>query len=202
MRRRCSTYVDTGAGVDATDHTLSVYVAGATRNQRRTRQFFERVNKHPGMSLVFDWLSSVASTDVADDELTDAERCAYARTDLDEIRDADALVLLTETYGANRGSWVELGYALRLRDFRPTPFIIMAGGARLSIFAAPGMVDLEICCDSNEESDAIAFAELGKLVTPRCGRRVVDAPGHGCARERGHSGQHVATFRSANDGQR
>lgn len=121
---------------------INVYVAGASKNWRRARDFIDRVKAHPSMRITQDWTVDVERATKPDHELTAEERAAFARTDLGGVAGADVLVVLLDTSVASVGRWVELGYALRMSEFLPLR-ILVSGGGRLSIFSAPGLVDYE-----------------------------------------------------------
>ena len=147
---------------------IGVYVAGASRDWQRAREFMDRVRAHQRMRITHDWTVSVEAATVDDSELSANQRVGFARTDLAGVARCDALVVLLDTTVASVGRWVELGYALRMCDevdqstIALGPRIIVSGGQRKSIFTAPGLVDFEHAFATVGWEDEDAFASLAQ----------------------------------------
>ena len=148
---------------------INVYVAGASRNRERARRFILRVEEHPDMRITYNWIPDIDAAiadGVTDDKLSDADRKRYAESDLNGLAEADAAVFLMEASDVGRGSWVELGYAIAVREAESDPMhvIIVSGGARRSIFSAVDLVDYELTgWADNEQNDGEAFEVLAEL---------------------------------------
>jgi len=154
---------------------VRVYVAGSARNRDRARAFFDRVRALDGAEIAIDWIDDVDASEakgVRDRDLLPFERVEYALKDLEGVASCDVLVVLAEAEPSGRGLWVELGYALALRDerggggwsaVRPHPHVIVSGGDRRSIFTAEGLVDCEFAYDVGGHDDK-AFGALEEFV--------------------------------------
>lgn len=152
---------------------IEIYVAGSARNWQRARAFMERIHAHEHMRVVFDWTLSVEaaqSAGVHDSALDNDERASHARADLNAIESCDVFVLLAESEPVGRGAWIELGYAMRIRDANVRrvadswldgePTIVVSGGDRRSIFTTPpALVDYEVPYDVGTHDDE-AFSIL------------------------------------------
>lgn len=83
--------------------------------------------------------------EVSMDELTWTQRDHYAHIDLDDVRDADCLIVFTEERslsvpGAERGGrFVEMGYALGLGK----PIVIVGPRENIFCFLAQGVTQFE-----------------------------------------------------------
>ena len=146
---------------------INVYVAGASRNKERARAFMDRVRAEPTMILTHDWVADIDAADAAcktDRDFDTAARLRFAEADLDGLAEADVAVFLLEAEPMSRGSYVELGYAIAVREVcGPSdikPRIIVSGGGRRSIFTVPGLVDHEVSYDDVEQCDAAAWHAL------------------------------------------
>ena len=83
----------------------------------------------------------------------------FARADLRAVASADVVVFLADDEIVSRGMWVELGCAISCR--RRT---IVSGGAKLSIFTAPGCVDAELLAFGRHiVEDSAAWGELVRV---------------------------------------
>jgi hypothetical protein len=144
---------------------ISVYVAGASQNMPRTQRFLEKIRTHNDiMRITHDWTAYVSGT-VAENQLPDPQRAKLACRDLSAINRSDAIVVLAEPEGreaefVSHGLWVELGYAIRMRDandidFGDPPLIIVSGGQRQSIFTVDALVDYE--CKDDREAFGILY---------------------------------------------
>ena len=161
---------------------IGVYVAGASHDWQRARAFMDRVRAHPRMRITHDWTISVEAATVDDDQIDERQRVGFARADLAGIAEADVFVLLLDTTLASTGRWVELGYALRIRDDCTHPValpvvppfrIIVSGGHGRSIFTALGLVDFECMCLPGPHDDD-AFAVLTRYAKPTKSRTRLD----------------------------
>jgi len=147
---------------------ISVYVAGASGNKERARAFMDRVRARDDMQISYDWIADVdaaAASGVEDHALTDDDRFRYAQKDLRAICEANAMVALLGD--DSRGVWVELGYAIALKEAEldNVETIITAGGDKRSIFTVDPMIDLE-CVDDDEAFAAlVALAEAIETFT-------------------------------------
>lgn len=160
---------------------INVYVAGASRNKERARAFMDRVRAHPAMTLAHDWVAHIDDADAAghtDEDFGDRERFIFAAEDLAKLAEADAAVFLFEAEPVGRGSYVELGYAVALREVcdggDARPWILVSGGERRSIFTVAGLVDLEVpYANIGDDIDAVAWHSLlGFAVTVDFGHLV------------------------------
>lgn len=155
---------------------INVYVAGASRNKERARAFMDLVRAHPAMILTHDWVADIDAADIAgmtDADLDDPARAAFAEGDLNGLAEADVAVFLLEDETVSRGMYVELGYAIAVReschefiDERETPRpgikprIIVSGGDKQSIFTVPGLVDYESTYSVVAIADEISWNAL------------------------------------------
>lgn len=98
---------------------MRFYVAGAAVEIERSKKVIAALIS-AGHTCTHDWTVQVeeelrAFPDRKETELPD-EICAHhARADLDGVASSDVYVLVAPN-GRGRGSWVELGYALRMLD--------------------------------------------------------------------------------------
>jgi len=147
---------------------IAVYVAGASRNRERSRRFIERVRNHPRMRITYDWIADVDAAAAAgpfDCDLDDEKRRHFADADLAGLAAADVAVFLAETTEAGRGMWVELGYAICIREAEADPChsIVVSGGGRRSIFSA--LADVELVSLDDAANDAATFDVLEELAS-------------------------------------
>ncbi len=130
---------------------IYVYVAGASKNKERARAFMDLVRAHPGMRLTKDWVADIDAADAAgktDADFDNKTRAKFANADLGGLAGSDVAVFLVDL--GTTGMWVELGYAICLREGEGcAPRIIVSGGDRRSIFTvpAPMLVDHEVAGD-------------------------------------------------------
>jgi len=141
---------------------INVYVAGVSRNKERARAFMDRVRAHPGMSLAIDWVEHIDAADAdgkRDQDFDHEARKAYAEADLNALASSDVAVFLAESDPVGRGLWVELGYAICLRESDGDLLrgMIVSGGEGRSIFTS--LADAEVSYAVGEH-DAEAFALL------------------------------------------
>ena len=134
---------------------MKIYVAGASGEIERARQFFSSV-RELGHEITFDWVPSVEQNPLPESQLPVAVRRSAAQVDLAGVRGADLLVMLVPHEAiVSRGAWVELGYALGMRAVTDrAPKIWCVGlAAMISIFTE--------LADERYFSDAAALAALG-----------------------------------------
>lgn len=131
-----------------------IYVAGASKEPTRVRDAMGCA-REAGFDLTLDWLAAIEKAGAANEGLSDGDRRHYAADDLAAVADADFVWLLAPD-NASTGAWVELGYAIALRDAigsSPRPRIVVSGRARVRcIFAA--------FADYESDNDANALAWL------------------------------------------
>lgn len=117
---------------------LRVYVAGASKEPERVRAAMDAA-RCAGFVVTLDWLAAIEAAGAANEGLDDGQRRHYAAEDLAAVESADVLWLLAPG-NASTGAWVELGYAIALRDqvgATSRPRIAVSGAARTRcIFAA------------------------------------------------------------------
>jgi hypothetical protein len=105
--------------------------------------------------ITLDWLAAIEKAGASNEGLGDGDRRSYAADDLAAVEEADFIWLLAPE-NASTGAWVELGYALALRDRidgRTRPRVAVSGPARMRcIFAA--------LANYESDSDAQALAWL------------------------------------------
>ena len=137
---------------------IGVYVAGSSADRDRVRAFMQRV-RDAGMVITFDWIEAMERAGVGDEGLCNPDRRRYATADLTGVENARVVVVLLDDNAPTRGAWVELGYAIGLRESEGPDrhAIIVCGGRRRSIFTVPGLVDSE--CENDDQ----AFARLVQI---------------------------------------
>ena len=92
----------------------SIYVAGGwLEKDTLIKPFIERL-KRAGLTITEDW--TLADDVGGDGNLTTEQRARAAHADLVGAGEADILWLCMAEYKGARGSFVELGYALAVRD--------------------------------------------------------------------------------------
>lgn len=94
---------------------LKVYIAGASADIERVERFMEGVRNLGGVAITYDWTKAVRLHGSQGDELTAAQRRAYADADRRGIRAAEIVVILVSPYKSEGCAW-ELGYAQALVD--------------------------------------------------------------------------------------
>jgi hypothetical protein len=108
----------------------SVYVAASGHEIERAERVVAQLRAR-GCTITHDWTAGMRRELAAgrrDRDLPDDEAHAYARRDIDAVRDADVfLFLVPET--PSKGAWIELGIALSSRCD-----IVIAGDYQASIF--------------------------------------------------------------------
>jgi len=140
---------------------IKVYVAGASRNLERSRAFMDRVRKHPGMTLTHDWVASIERRRSlsGDEALWEGQRILIVDADLIGIERADAVVFLAEENDPGHGMFVELGFAICLREERKLLIIVSGGGKQTPFTVEPRCSDFESPIQDDEE----AFRRLEKF---------------------------------------
>lgn len=112
---------------------IRVYVAGAWVEQRFRAKPMIAACQARAIQITHDWTAAEGAIHGSSDaDLTHVQRRQFAEEDLKGIRDADVLWLLAPETKGSCGAWVELGYALALRESNPFvvdghPRIIVSG---------------------------------------------------------------------------
>lgn len=118
---------------------MKVYVAGASKEPDRVSAAM-RWLRNAGHTITLDWLAAIEKAGAANEGLSDEDRRYYAAEDLAAVAEADVIWLLAPE-NASTGAWVELGYAIAIRDCDDksagAPLIVVSGPARMRcIFAS------------------------------------------------------------------
>jgi hypothetical protein len=147
--------------------TVRIYVAGASKEPERCRAAMTAVQKL-GLEITLDWLAAIEAEGAANEGLDDEKRVRYSTADLLAVTKADWVwVLAPALTSSSAGCWVELGYALGLRDTArwmgddPPLFV---RGPRI-IVSGPGRVKCIFCSLAEREfdDDVAALAYLNAL---------------------------------------
>ena len=117
---------------------VSIYVAASSKEPKRVREIFQRIEEHPKLELAQDWLTMLESFDVAEDRLEHEVRKTQAESDLRALRRSNIVWFLAPEE-ITRGAWVELGYVTALKQFAPDSYsIVISGVGNQSIFCSVG----------------------------------------------------------------
>ena len=118
---------------------MRVYVCGGWLEREDIGAFMRRLEA-AGFEITCDWTKAeVSPTKTSDADLTHEDQVRFATADLEGVRNADVVWHIVAGYKGSRGAYVELGYAMALRDFYlcGTPHIVVSGPDwRKSIFHA------------------------------------------------------------------
>lgn len=136
--------------------TLRVYVAGASKEPERVRAAMEAV-RAAGFKITLDWLAAIEEAGAANEGLSDEDRRRYAKEDLRSVQRADVVWVLAPE-STSTGAWVELGFALAIRDgcgWNDLAIVVSGAARTRCIFAA--LADAEF--DSDEEALAWVLSE-------------------------------------------
>lgn len=91
---------------------MKVYVASAFDDHARTRAA-QKALRDAGITITHDWTQYVEVYPT--DDAPDADRAVHAKEDLDGVRAADVVLVLTpEDKSRGAGVWIEMGAALAL----------------------------------------------------------------------------------------
>jgi hypothetical protein len=143
----------------------SIYVAGGWQEKDvLVKPFIHRL-KMAGLEITEDWTTA---EDVGGDaNLSKETRVKAAVADLQGAGDADIFWLCMAGYRGARGSFVELGYALAVRDVAASICALMgpgdppAAGVKLVIISGPDLektIFSEVCDHQfTEHEDAFRF---------------------------------------------
>lgn len=97
---------------------IRVYVAGAWVEQNYRAKPMIAAIKARSIVCTHDWTAAEGAIHGSSDaDLTHVQRRQFAEEDLKGIRGADVLWLLAPEAKGSCGAWVELGYALAMREF-------------------------------------------------------------------------------------
>lgn len=118
---------------------IRVYIAGAFVEQEERAKPMMAACKQKGITITHNWTVPNFKPGGSDADLTHIQRRKFALEDLIGVTKADVLWLLAPEAKGSCGAWVELGFALALRDERgletPSPVIIVSGSMnKRSIF--------------------------------------------------------------------
>lgn len=93
---------------------MKIYVAGASKELERCKHWIGKC-RDAGYEITHDWTAAVEKYGSGGDGLSVEDRASCARADLRGVFDANVLWLLAPPRDlGTTGSWIELGYALRL----------------------------------------------------------------------------------------
>lgn len=120
-----------------------MYVAGASSERETVAKPWMVKLIAAGVEITHDWTVDFLNVDTSsggDELLTPRERHARAKTDLEGVQRADVFWMLAPSAKAFSGAWVEMGYALGLRDYATIqgnrPIVVVSGETRnATIFA-------------------------------------------------------------------
>lgn len=110
---------------------IRVYIAGAFVEQNERAKPMMAACKKKGIKITHNWTVNNFEPGGSDADLTHIQRRKFASEDLIGVVKADVLWLLAPEAKGSCGAWVELGFALALRDERQqdvsSPVIIVSG---------------------------------------------------------------------------
>lgn len=108
---------------------MNIYVAARCKRREEIHAFYCELEAR-GHRITTKW-TEYPSINYFEDPDGARERIA---ADLEGIRTADVIILLSEFEPDSRGSHVELGYALKEAETRPLKIFIVFPGENLSMF--------------------------------------------------------------------
>lgn len=145
---------------------MKVYLAGSSTGTNRTavKMAMAGLRGVAGIEVTHDWIASIERVEAEqglDVGLDRDFRRECAEADLRGVRDADIVWVLIPSEGG-AGLWIELGYALALRDTfvgRPRPRILVSPACRRarSIF-----LDLDAVVLFEEDEDVVSYLRDGR----------------------------------------
>lgn len=121
--------------------TITVYVAGSSRDLERVERVIAALRAIPGVVVPVDWPAQMRAHG-PDEGLPDEDRYLFAGDDAIGVGNCDAFVLLRPSADApSAGAWVEFGMALgfsydRAAHGETVPFVFVSGRGTPCIFDA------------------------------------------------------------------
>ncbi len=159
---------------------MRVYVASSYSDYPRARAAMTAL-RAAGHDITHDW--TALADQFPNDDAPLHLRAQHAREDLQGVRDADVVLLLTPSdRGRGCGCWIETGAALALGK----PVIITGPQRARSIFCELAAIQVE-----EDAAGIAAISEQPTMRCPRCRRMFFDFDGFGvlwCDRATGGCG--------------